>query len=273
MRFYPEGRLIDTPENRAALRSPAALAEAMGAGAFWKPGPCCATAPNDLVVDLGPMRGPDPPGGGGHRHPGGHGAGHRHPLPGEPAGVLPGTGYVPGRRRGRPHRPALPPGRPGALPGALRKRPAYPGDVTRGQGHPHRALWGVRGHRLRHRLPAAHRFHLCPPASTTPGSGFPWGMDIKAVVKSRENSQGDALPQGAFGHLGGERRPSTTPGRRWQSHGAQVWRAMGSLWSWPPTWRAWRSGRRTCSPGSRPACCQEHPPRPDEGEAGDHRNL
>ena len=29
MRFYPEGRLIDTPENRAALRSPAALAEAI----------------------------------------------------------------------------------------------------------------------------------------------------------------------------------------------------------------------------------------------------
>lgn len=57
MRFYPEGRLIDTPENRAALRSPAALAEAMGNGRILEARALLCDSSHDLVVDLGPMRG------------------------------------------------------------------------------------------------------------------------------------------------------------------------------------------------------------------------
>ena len=57
MRFFPEGRLIDTPENRAALRSPAALAEAMGAGRILEARALLCDSSHDLVVDLGPMRG------------------------------------------------------------------------------------------------------------------------------------------------------------------------------------------------------------------------
>ena len=57
MRFYPEGRLIDTPENRAALRSPAALAEDMGNGRSLEARALRCDSSHDLVVDLGPMRG------------------------------------------------------------------------------------------------------------------------------------------------------------------------------------------------------------------------
>ena len=55
MRFYPEGRLIDTPENRAALRSPAALAEAMGAGRILEARALLCDSSHDLVVDLGKL--------------------------------------------------------------------------------------------------------------------------------------------------------------------------------------------------------------------------
>ena len=154
MRFYPEGRLIDTPENRAALRSPAALAEAMGNGRILEARALLCDSSHDLVVDLGPMR-----------------------------GLIPREEGAIGIREGtvrdiailsRVNRPVCflvedftrdEYGRITALlsrraaqekcPGGIRA-PPLPRRRDKRPHHPHRALRGVRGHWLRHCLSAAH---------------------------------------------------------------------------------------------------------------------
>lgn len=57
MRFYPEGHLIHTLENRAALRSPAALGEAMREGRILEAKALLCTSSHDLVVEFPAMRG------------------------------------------------------------------------------------------------------------------------------------------------------------------------------------------------------------------------
>lgn len=57
MQFYPEGYLLDTPENQAALQSPAALAEAMREGRILEARAVLCNNSHDLVVDLKCMRG------------------------------------------------------------------------------------------------------------------------------------------------------------------------------------------------------------------------
>ena len=71
-----------------------------------------------------------------------------------------------------------------------------------------------------------------------PRERFMVGMDIRAVVKCREKRPGDTLPQGAAGHLGGERRqvpPGGNGGRHHPQH-RELRRVCGAG---PPTWRGW----------------------------------
>ncbi len=55
--FYPEGHRLNTPENLAALSSPAALSEAMREGRILEARAIMCDSAHDLIVDLGPMRG------------------------------------------------------------------------------------------------------------------------------------------------------------------------------------------------------------------------
>ncbi len=57
MRFYPEGHLMDTFENKAALSSPAALSEAMRDGKILEARAVMCNSGHDLVVDLKFMKG------------------------------------------------------------------------------------------------------------------------------------------------------------------------------------------------------------------------
>lgn len=57
MKFYPEGRLIDTQENREALRSPLALAEAMREERVLEARAILCDSNHDLLVDLPHTRG------------------------------------------------------------------------------------------------------------------------------------------------------------------------------------------------------------------------
>ena len=85
-----------------------------------------------------------------------------------------------------------------------------------------------------------------------PRERFSVGMDIKAVVKSRENSRVTLSHKellGTWEENAAQYHPGETVAgtvRSVESYGVFVELA--------PNWRAWRSGRRTCSPGSRPAC-------------------
>lgn len=57
MKFYPEGHLLDTFENRAALQSPASLSEAMRDGTILEARAMMCDSRHDLIVDLKFMRG------------------------------------------------------------------------------------------------------------------------------------------------------------------------------------------------------------------------
>ncbi len=55
--YYPEGRLIDTPLNKAALASAAALADACRDGQILEARAVVCDSEHNLIVDLGCMRG------------------------------------------------------------------------------------------------------------------------------------------------------------------------------------------------------------------------
>ena len=57
MNFYPEGYLLDTFENKAALHSPAALSEAMREGRILEARALMCDSRHDLIVDLKFMKG------------------------------------------------------------------------------------------------------------------------------------------------------------------------------------------------------------------------
>ena len=57
MQFHPEGHLIDTFENRAALQTPASLAEAMRDGKILEAKAVMCDSKHNLIVDLKFMRG------------------------------------------------------------------------------------------------------------------------------------------------------------------------------------------------------------------------
>ena len=57
MQFYPEGFLLDTPENIAAMQSPAALTEAMREGRILESRAVLCDSGHNLVVDLPIMKG------------------------------------------------------------------------------------------------------------------------------------------------------------------------------------------------------------------------
>lgn len=57
MKFYPEGHLIDTFENRAAMQSPAALSEAMRDGKILEARALMCDSKHNLIVDFKFMRG------------------------------------------------------------------------------------------------------------------------------------------------------------------------------------------------------------------------
>ena len=56
-RFPPEGRLIHTPENKAACATQAGLAQAMGSGTILEGMALLCDSSHDLTVALGPFRG------------------------------------------------------------------------------------------------------------------------------------------------------------------------------------------------------------------------
>lgn len=55
--FYPEGWLLNTPENRAATATPTALADAAAAGTVLEANVILCDAAHNLIVDLGCMKG------------------------------------------------------------------------------------------------------------------------------------------------------------------------------------------------------------------------
>ena len=55
--YYPEGRLIDTPQNKAALSTPNALADACRDGQILEARAVVCDSEHNLIVDLGCMRG------------------------------------------------------------------------------------------------------------------------------------------------------------------------------------------------------------------------
>lgn len=57
MKFYPEGSLLDSMENKAAVSSPAALSEAMRSGKILEARAIVCDSRHDLILDLGCMRG------------------------------------------------------------------------------------------------------------------------------------------------------------------------------------------------------------------------
>ncbi len=57
MQFYPEGYLMDTPENAAALQSPAALAEAVREEKILEARAVMCDSSHDLIVELPGMKG------------------------------------------------------------------------------------------------------------------------------------------------------------------------------------------------------------------------
>ncbi len=57
MRFYPEGYLLDLPENIAALQSPAALSEAMREKKILEARAFMCTGNHDLLLDLAGIKG------------------------------------------------------------------------------------------------------------------------------------------------------------------------------------------------------------------------
>lgn len=57
MQFYPEGHLLDTPENGLAMQSPAALTEAMREGRILESRAVRCDNNHDLIVDLHFMKG------------------------------------------------------------------------------------------------------------------------------------------------------------------------------------------------------------------------
>ena len=59
-RFLPEGRLLDTPENRAACATQSALLHAMQSGRILEGQALLCTADHDLVVRAGPFTGTIP---------------------------------------------------------------------------------------------------------------------------------------------------------------------------------------------------------------------
>ena len=56
-RFYPEGHLFDSPENRAAMRSPRTLDDALSNGQIIEAQAIVCDASHSLTVDLGCMKG------------------------------------------------------------------------------------------------------------------------------------------------------------------------------------------------------------------------
>lgn len=55
--FYPEGHRLNTPENIAAMSSPAALSESQRTGRILEARALMCDSSHDLIVDLGGMRG------------------------------------------------------------------------------------------------------------------------------------------------------------------------------------------------------------------------
>lgn len=52
MTYHPEGKLFDTPENQAALASPAALADACKMKPYWKAVLFCVTAATTSLLNF-----------------------------------------------------------------------------------------------------------------------------------------------------------------------------------------------------------------------------
>ena len=57
MKFYPEGRRIFTPENKALLQSPATLSEAMHSGQILEARAAMCDSEHNLIIDFGFMKG------------------------------------------------------------------------------------------------------------------------------------------------------------------------------------------------------------------------
>lgn len=57
MKFFPEGKLIDSTENQAALRSPISLSEAMRDGRILEAKAVLCDSKHNLIVDFGFMKG------------------------------------------------------------------------------------------------------------------------------------------------------------------------------------------------------------------------
>lgn len=57
MRFYPEGKRIFTPENKAYLQSPATLADAMNNGQILEARAAMCDSEHNLIIDFGFMKG------------------------------------------------------------------------------------------------------------------------------------------------------------------------------------------------------------------------
>lgn len=154
MQFHPEGHLIDTFENRAALQTPASLAEAMRDGKILEAKAVMCDSKHNLIVDLKFMRGLIP----------------------REEGAL---GIKDGTVRdiailSRVNRPVcflvedFTRDEYGRITALLSRRaaqekcreefvrPPLPRRRDKRPHHPHRALRGVRGHWLRHCLTAAH---------------------------------------------------------------------------------------------------------------------
>ena len=92
MKFYPEGHLIDTFENRAAMQSPASLSEAMRDGTILEARAVMCDSKHNLIVDFKFMKGIIPREEGAIGIKDGTVRGYRHYFPGKPAGLFSGTG-------------------------------------------------------------------------------------------------------------------------------------------------------------------------------------
>ena len=78
MNDKPEGWRIDTPENRAAMQSPSALADACREERILEARAIVCDSAHNLITDLGWS----------HRDPGGYCARYCHYFPGEPSCLL-----------------------------------------------------------------------------------------------------------------------------------------------------------------------------------------
>ena len=154
MQYYPEGWKIDTPENKAAMATQAALADALREERILEARALICDSSHNLIVDLHGIRGVIP------REEGALGI--REGTVRDiavisrvnRAGVLCGDRAHPGRK-GESSGPSFPAQGPGKMHGRL-SFPPSPRRCNSRPDNPLGALWGLCGHRLRGCVPAAH---------------------------------------------------------------------------------------------------------------------